>query len=181
VLIANPAAGRGKVARMLPEVERRLRAEGLAHRIVRTRGRGHATQAAREALLGGERFVVAARGNGTVHEAVNGMVDRDRPVAEGAVLGVMACGSGCDFARTFVLPGDAVRASARLGGGATRAIDIGKVAFAGRGGPPTARYFAHIAEVWIRMPGGDECARAKATLAPFGGPARPSVEPRVVT
>jgi diacylglycerol kinase family enzyme len=107
VLIANPRAGRGKVDAALPQVERVLRDEGLDYRIVRTTHPGHATEAARDALRNGERYLVAAGGDGTVHEVVNGMIQNGRPLAPDAVLGVVAAGSGCDFVRTFALPGDA--------------------------------------------------------------------------
>ena len=81
VLIANPRAGRGKVDAALPEVERILREAGLDYRIVRTTHPGHATEAARQALRDGERFLVAVGGDGTVHEVVNGMIADGQPVA----------------------------------------------------------------------------------------------------
>ena len=68
LLIANPRAGRGKVGEALPKIERILHDEGLSYRIVRTAYPGHATQAARDALREGERYLVAAGGDGTVHE-----------------------------------------------------------------------------------------------------------------
>jgi diacylglycerol kinase (ATP) len=113
VLIANPRAGRGRVDAALPKVERVLRDEGLDYRIVRTTHPGHATEAARHALRSGERFLVAAGGDGTVHEVVNGMIQNGLPLAPDAVLGVVAAGSGCDFVRTFGLPGAAVDAGHR--------------------------------------------------------------------
>jgi diacylglycerol kinase (ATP) len=149
VLIANPRAGRGRVGSKLPEVERLLRAEGLDYRVVTTTRPGHATEAAREALAGGERVVVAAGGDGTVHEVVNGLMEGDRAGADGAVLGVVACGSGCDFVRTFGLPGDAAAASAHLVGDATRLIDVAKASWVGPGGEAAARYIANIAEVGL--------------------------------
>ncbi len=63
-----------------------LRDAGLGYRIVRTDCAGHATQAARDALLGGERYLVAVGGDGTVHEVVNGMFAGGRPLAADAVL-----------------------------------------------------------------------------------------------
>jgi diacylglycerol kinase (ATP) len=106
VVIANPRSGRGRAGAGLAGIERALRDAGLGYRIARTAGRGHATELAREALRDGGRYLVAAGGDGTVHEVVNGMLDDDgRPVAADAVLGVVACGSGCDFVRTFGLPG----------------------------------------------------------------------------
>jgi diacylglycerol kinase (ATP) len=148
VIIANPRAGHGKVARHLPEIERTLADAGLAYRIVRTTHPGHATEAARHALEKGDRYLVAAGGDGTVHEVLNGMFEDGAAVCPDAVLGVVAAGSGCDFVRSLGLPGDAVRASRHLLGDAVRPIDIGKVTFTADGQEVT-RYFANIAEAGL--------------------------------
>jgi diacylglycerol kinase (ATP) len=163
VVIANPHSGRGA---SLPGIERALRDAGLDYRIARTGGRGHATELAREALRGGARYLVAAGGDGTVHEVVNGMLGDDgRPVAADAVLGVVACGSGCDFVRTFGLPGDVAGAVRRLAGGdGVRPIDVGRLTCA----PGVTRYFANIAEAGL---GGSVVART-AGLPGFLGAAR---------
>ena len=116
VLIANPNAGRGTVDRALPRIESVLADKNLSYRIVRTTHPGHATEAARQALRDGERYLVAVGGDGTVHEVVNGMVENGGPLAADAVLGVVAAGSGCDFVRSFGLPGDAAQAAAHLAG-----------------------------------------------------------------
>jgi diacylglycerol kinase family enzyme len=81
VLIANPSAGRGGAARALPRIESVLTEKNLAYRVVRTTHPGHATEAARQALNNGERYLVAVGGDGTVHEVVNGMVKAAYPVA----------------------------------------------------------------------------------------------------
>ena len=146
VLIANPQAGRGKVEAALPAVERVLRDRGLDYRIVRTSHAGHATEAARQALRGGERFLVAVGGDGTVHEVVNGMISGGQPVAPDAVLGVVAAGSGCDFVRSFGLPHDAAQAAGQLAGDQLRTIDVGSVTCAGQDQP---RYFVNIAQVGL--------------------------------
>lgn len=155
VLIVNPRAGGGRVGSALPAIERVLTERDLGYRIVRTTGPGHATRAAREALRLGERFLVAVGGDGTVHEVVNGMIDDGGPAAAGALLGVIAAGSGCDFVRTFGLPGDSAAAAARLAGDQVRVIDLGKVVT-----PQATRYFPNIAEAGL---GGTVVARA-ATL-----------------
>jgi diacylglycerol kinase (ATP) len=173
VVIANPRSGRGKVGAHLVEIERFLTDAGLSYRVVRTTHPGHATEAAREALAAGERYLVAAGGDGTVHEVLNGMIADDRPVAADAVLGVVAAGSGCDFARSFGLPGDAVQAARHLAGDDVRPIDVGKVTFTSSPGSDSGpaevtRYFANIAEVGL---GAAVAARA-ATLPTFLGGAR---------
>ena len=159
VIIANPRSGRGRVEAALPEIERILQDQGLAYRVVRTTHPGHATQAARDALRAGERYLVAAGGDGTVHEVVNGMIEDGRPLAADAVLGVVAAGSGCDFVRSFGLPGDAVQAAHHLAGDRVRPIDVGSITCA----DGTTRYFVNIAEAGL---GGAVVARA-ARLSPL--------------
>jgi diacylglycerol kinase (ATP) len=152
VVIANPHAGRGKVGRRLAAIEDALREAGLEYQVVRTTHPGHATEAAGDALRRGERYLVAVGGDGTVHEVVNGMLDGDGPLAGDAVLGVVAAGSGCDFVRSFGLPGDAIRATRHLTGEQVRVIDIGKVTFGTlprSGGPECTRYFPNIAEAGL--------------------------------
>jgi YegS/Rv2252/BmrU family lipid kinase len=145
VLIANPSAGRGKVDQALPRVERVLTSNNLSYRIVRTTHPGHATEAARQALRNGERYLVAVGGDGTVHEVVNGMIEDSKPLAPHAVLGVVAAGSGCDFIRSFGLPADAEQAAAHLAGDQVRSIDVGAVTCA----DGETKCFVNIAEVGL--------------------------------
>lgn len=165
VVIANPRSGRGRAGAGLARIERALREAGLGYRIARTGGRGHATELARDALRDGGRYLVAAGGDGTVHEVVNGMLDDDgQPVAADAVLGVVACGSGCDFVRSFGLPGDVTAAVRHLAGDAVRRIDVGRLTCM----PGVTRYFINIAEAGL---GGTVVART-AGLPGFLGGAR---------
>jgi len=159
VLIANPSAGRGAAARALPRIESVLQNEDLSYRVVRTTHPGHATEAARQALEHGERYLVAVGGDGTVHEVVNGMVRDGGPVAADAVLGVVAAGSGSDFVRSFGLPGEPAQAAERLAGDRVRTIDVGTVTCA----DGDTRCFVNIAEAGL---GGAVVARA-ANLGKF--------------
>ena len=164
-VIVNPHAGKRHVGEELPELERNLRSRGLAYRIVRTQGPGDATRFAREALEGGGRFVVAVGGDGTVHEVVNGMMDGDGPLVEGAVLGVVAAGSGSDFIRTFGLPGDATRAASHLTGDNTYPLDLGRVRYTTPSGETASRYFVNVAEAGL---GAAVTARAERMSARLG-------------
>jgi YegS/Rv2252/BmrU family lipid kinase len=164
VLIANPNAGRGAADQALSRIKDVLTSENLSYRIVRTTHPGHATEAARQALRDGERYLVAVGGDGTVHEVVNGMIEGGKPLVPDAVLGVVAAGSGCDFVRSFGLPADAEHAAARLAGDRARTIDVGTVTCAD--GKTTC--FVNIAEVGL---GAAVVARA-ANLGRFLGGAR---------
>lgn len=158
VIIANSRAGH----RQLGRAETVLKDAGLDYRIVATTGPGHATEAAREALSDGTRYLVAAGGDGTVHEVVNGMLREDRPVAADAVLGVLPTGSGCDFVRSFGIPRRAPDAARHLAGTAIRQIDVGKVTF----GTGQIRYFVNIAEAGL---GGSVVAEAARLPRALGG------------
>jgi len=158
VLIANPNAGRGQVDKALPRVESVLKNENLSYRIVRTTHPGHATEAARQALRDGARYLVAVGGDGTVHEVVNGMVSGGGPLVADAVLGVVAAGSGSDFIRSFGLPADAEQSARRLAGDQVRPIDVGTVTCA----DGETRCFVNIAQAGL---GGAVVARAAGLKA----------------
>lgn len=167
-VIVNPHAGRNHVGDEIPDLERTLRARNLPYSLIRTQGPGDATEAAREALKNGSRYLVAVGGDGTVHEVVNGMIENDVPIVESAVLGVVAAGSGCDLVRTFGLPDDVTRSCQHLTGDNTYPLDIGKVTYAGPDGESVTRYFPNIAEVGL---GAAVAARA-AGMARFYGRSR---------
>ncbi|HVM12173.1 MAG TPA: diacylglycerol kinase family protein [Actinomycetota bacterium] len=147
VMIAEPAAGRGRVGEELPEIERQLQAGKLRYRFVEAAAPGEATRLAREALAEGDRFLVAVGDDDTLHDVVNGMVEGGRPVNENAVLGMVAAGSGSDFVRTFGLPGDAIRAVRHLGGHRTYPIDAVAVRCMTPEGGDAERVFVNVAQV----------------------------------
>lgn len=149
VLIANRHAGRGAVAKALPQVEDHLSRRELDYEVRYTEGPGDATAIARQTLESGKRFLVAVGGDGTVHEVVNGMIENDRPVgSEQPVLGVIGAGTGCDFIRTFGIPEMPAHAVSHLDGPESFPIDIGKVTYRYDGGDRVG-YFANIAEAGL--------------------------------
>ena len=133
LVILNPAAGRGRLRRAWPGVAERMRAAGAAFELAETEGPGHALAIAERAAREFDA-VVAAGGDGTVHEVVNGLL---RAGGE-AAFGVLPLGSGDDFAK--MLPErDAVERIAR---GTPRAFDAGRIVAGGE-----TRYFANCMDV----------------------------------
>ena len=163
-VVVNPSAGR-KSYGQLDAVRRALDEAGFQYEVLATQGPGDATRLARSALEGGGRFVVAVGGDGTVHEVLNGLLDSEgRPVASGAVLGVVAAGSGCDLVRTFALPAKPAAAVARLTGETVRAIDVARLSYSNADGEPATRFFANIAEAGLGAATAARAARMPRAL-----------------
>ncbi|MDQ3752509.1 MAG: diacylglycerol kinase family lipid kinase [Actinomycetota bacterium] len=148
VLIFNPAARAGRSRRYMDEALAQLEQRGLPYEMKPTERPGHATEIARRSLEGGARLIVAAGGDGTVHEVVNGMVHDDEAVAPGATLGVIPAGTECDFVKTFGIPTMPAHAVAHLDGLESFPIDLGSVRFE-QEGRSHKRYFANVAEVGL--------------------------------
>ncbi|HET6573289.1 MAG TPA: diacylglycerol kinase family protein [Fimbriiglobus sp.] len=96
-VITNPAAGRGKARRQLESARRRFGPE-IEYRP--TAGPGHAVELARTAAVEGFARVVAAGGDGTVHEVANGLLTSGRSEV---ILSVWPLGSMNDFAYSLGL------------------------------------------------------------------------------
>lgn len=144
-LVVNPRAGRGRVGRELAKLLETLSAAGLQVETHETTHRGHAVELARLAALDGVDTVVAVGGDGTVNEVANGLIDRDLPISS-ASLGVVAAGSGADFARTLGLPKHVDHELAGIAG-RTRRLDVGKIVCSPTAGAePITRYFVNAAE-----------------------------------
>jgi diacylglycerol kinase (ATP) len=74
-------------------------------------------RAAREAA-GGNRVVVIAGGDGTVHRVINALDGL------GATIAVLPVGSGNDFCASLGLPADPLEAAGRIAAGRVRAVDL---------------------------------------------------------
>lgn len=124
-VIYNPTAGRGKAERLL----NRLRAECRPDLDLRpSREPGHAVELARRAADEGYAKVVAAGGDGTVHEVANGLLRAGR---RDVVLSVWPIGSANDFAYSLGMDVWWARREEQLPT-AVMTIDVGHVQAPGR-------------------------------------------------
>lgn len=124
-VVLNPTSGSGAGRRVLPEVKRELDARGIRHRLVLSEFRGHARELAYRAAQEGVAAVVAAGGDGTIHDVANGLLEAGAGAT--TALGVIPIGRGNDFVK--VLPGTTPRPLAydTLERARRRAIDVGRV------------------------------------------------------
>lgn len=127
LVIFNPNAGRGRGHKRVQEVQSALDAAGLDYESVISEDRGHAIELAHRAVLSGRHLVVAAGGDGTINEVVNGLMLAAEEGAAMARLGIMPIGSGNDFAGSLGIPLDLQQAAGKIKQGQLRAVDIGQV------------------------------------------------------
>lgn len=138
-LIINPTAGRGRAGRRLPVIERLLHDGGVAVDIRESQALGDVETLVEHAINEGAERIIVAGGDGSVHEASNGLMKANGSAA----IGIVPTGTGNDFAKAAGIPLDweaATRLLAdRLSSNATaRPVDLGRL---------NDRYFANGAGI----------------------------------
>ncbi|NMC86109.1 MAG: diacylglycerol kinase family lipid kinase [Anaerolineaceae bacterium] len=126
-VILNPVAGKGNGLHMKPRIEENLQKLGLEFKLVLTEYPEHATQLAQEALQEGYEVIVAAGGDGTVNEVINGIMTAGEARKDSTVLAVLPVGRGNDFAFSMNIPTDLDESCALLANDPRMKIDIGRV------------------------------------------------------
>lgn len=138
-LFLNPTAGRGRAGKREARIREVLRSKGLRIEVHRSCGPGDLEMRVERQVEQGSRHIVVMGGDGSVHEAVNGIVRAGRDAA----LGLIPSGTGNDFAKACGVPLDwehavrlvADRVVANQGG---QKIDVGRM---------NDRYFANGAGI----------------------------------
>jgi diacylglycerol kinase (ATP) len=126
LLIFNPNARHGRAHKLLSAIRQEFTARGVATEVLLTRHRGDATEQLAQRPLGPYDGVVAAGGDGTVFEVLNGLYRQPREARK--PLGVLPVGTGNAFARDLgLLPGDWRKAIDIIAAGRQRAVDVARV------------------------------------------------------
>ncbi len=138
-LFVNPAAGRGRTGRRLPRIRELLDEAGVRCTIFTSRAVGDLEAQVREQVQAGAEKIIVMGGDGSIYEAVNGIMSADADAA----LGVIPSGTGNDFAKASMIPLDWESATKLLANRITanappRKIDVGRM---------NNRYFANGAGV----------------------------------
>ncbi|MCH8867712.1 MAG: diacylglycerol kinase family lipid kinase [Proteobacteria bacterium] len=138
-LFINPTAGRGRAGRRLNRIRELFDLAGIAIDLHTSRAAGDLEEQVRIAVCSGSRKIVVVGGDGSIYEAVNGIMRADGS----ASLGIVPTGTGNDFAKACAVPLDWEHATrlltTRLSANAVlRRIDIGRM---------NDRYFANGAGI----------------------------------
>ncbi len=139
-VMVNPICGRGLGEKSIPAIEEHLKQAGLDFTLVRTERVWHAAELAEQAVLDGYDVIVCASGDGTVNEALNGIMKARQAGHNHAAFGVLSIGTGNDFSSGMGIPTDLQHSLSVLLNNKRKTIDIGFV----KGGDfPEGRYFGN--------------------------------------
>ncbi|MBM4764536.1 diacylglycerol kinase [Bacillus sp. B15-48] len=131
-IIYNPTSGREVFKKHLPDVLMKLEGAGYEASCHATTGEGDATYAAKIAVERQYDLLIAAGGDGTISEVVNGIAAQEyRPK-----IGIIPTGTTNDFARALRIPRDIEAAVDIILAGETIPVDVGRM---------NEKYFINIA------------------------------------
>jgi len=138
-LYVNPVAGRGRARSSIASLRRLLDSNQIDYELIRSSFSGDIEEQIAATTGAGTGQVIVAGGDGTIHEAVNGIMRGGGTAA----LGVIPIGTGNDFVKACSIPlhwedaatllADRIRSNAP-----NRAVDIGRM---------NDRYFANGAGI----------------------------------
>ncbi len=129
LFIVNPVANRGRGKELTSAVAKSLHRRGFSFDMEITERPGDGIRLAREQAFSYER-IVAAGGDGTVHEVVNGLMQAHRSNHHAkplAALGIVPIGSGNDFVKMLGIRQQVDHALSVLTDGQIRRIDVGEI------------------------------------------------------
>jgi diacylglycerol kinase (ATP) len=155
-VILNPVAGHGNGLRARPDLERLLASHGLSYSLTQTERPGHAVELTCQAAAAGCDVVVAAGGDGTINEVINGLMAVKGAGQRVPALGVLGVGRGNDLANGIGIPVNLEQACQVLTANQRRWIDIGRVT---GGTVPQGRYFGNCVGVGFDAIGTIRAAR----------------------
>jgi diacylglycerol kinase (ATP) len=140
--------------------------ESFKVEVFETKSRNDATLLASKAAEKKFDVIVAAGGDGTVHQVLNGMLQSNETRVDLPSLGIIPIGSGNDFARALNLTANKENIIRLLQNNQPKKIDVGKVSFRkSHEGEESFRYFLN--EVDIGM-GPEVVKKVDASDRPFG-------------
>ena len=135
-VIYNPTAGS---AHQMDALQQRVHSEPDLMLCV-TNAKGDAKRMAAEAAGRGDALVIAAGGDGTVNEIVNGLMTAGTSAADRPTLAILPLGTGNDLPRTLGIPLDPAEAVDLLDAGRALELDLIRVKAGG-----SEKYCANVA------------------------------------
>ncbi len=127
-----------KKKKFLQGIFPRLEAE-FSPVIFETQRSGHAEELAAQAVIEKFDVILAAGGDGTLHQVINGVLKNEKQTLP--IIGLIPLGSGNDFAKMCFLRADSSHIIQLLKTGKPRPVDVGLITCRNRAGENITRYF----------------------------------------
>ena len=149
IVVANPAAGGGRLGKGWAELESRIAMSLGAHVPMRlTEEPGQASDIVHQAVDEGFRTIISVGGDGTHHEILNGMMTANVPSQE-LRLGILHAGTGGDFRRVLHADGVLDDNLKTLPRATSELVDVGAIRFIRDDGEREERYFLNMASAGL--------------------------------
>lgn len=159
-VIVNPVSGRGLGEKSVPQIESFLKENGFEYALARTKGMWHASELAEGAAREGYDVIVCASGDGTVNEAINGIMRAKKAGHNSVAFTALGIGTGNDFAGGTGIPTNLDEGLKALKENKRKRIDLGMV----KGGDyPEGRYFGNGIGVGFDAAVGHEAVKVRWT------------------
>lgn len=128
-VILNPYAGRWNAKKQIEPLKAELAKAGLSFDLVVTQTPGEGIDIARRAAEAGCETIIAAGGDSTISEVLNGLMQAAEAsgVAQVGTLGIIPLGTANDLADMLEIPRDLGDACRKIAAGNTRLIDVCRV------------------------------------------------------
>ena len=126
-IILNPYAARWKAKERLPEAEVALKSAGINYELVISEYAGHGAELAGQALRDGFDPIIAAGGDSTYNEIVNGLIQAAGKNEITTTFGILPMGTANDLADNLSVPKDLNKAAQLIAGGFTLPLDVCQV------------------------------------------------------
>ncbi len=124
-IILNPFAGKGRAFKSIRKIEKYLHKYFMEYDMTITDSPKQAINFALESVNQGIEYIIAAGGDGTINEVLNGIMKSNNP--DKVKLGIIPVGGGNDFIKNIDYPKKLEKQIKLLRRRITQEIDIGQV------------------------------------------------------
>lgn len=146
LFIVNPRSGGGKTGQVFDQMRRPIERIVGPIDAAFTEYPRHAIELARDAALNGREIIAAVGGDGSIHEAVNGlMLAREQSTSPLKTrLGVIGQGTGGDFRKSLGIAHRLDRYCQAIADRHTQSVDVGQFSYIDHDGNQQKSYFINI-------------------------------------
>ncbi len=166
-IILNPASSNGKTGKRLNEIKNAADTFfGKDYILHVTEYHLHAVEIARKIVAAGGRNIIAAGGDGTINEIINGIFSHPLEIRSECNLGIINGGTGQGFSQSIGLPACLEKQLEIIKNGQTNLVDVGYSKFKNQKVEEEERYFINEFQIGI---GGEGVERVERKGKRWGG------------